>query len=101
MIAFMVFVTGASISLAVFFLGRGLAGFTPEFDRETLDRVGLVGAFALFCGAGPVLLARSIDRGMVDRPVAMLRNTLALTFLFLLWTGALGIVAVESTRALL
>ena len=47
MIAFMVFVTGAAVSLAVFFLGRGFAGFTPEFDRETVDRVGLIGAFAL------------------------------------------------------
>lgn len=101
MIAFMVFVTGAAISLAVFFLGRGLAGFTPEFDRETLDRVGLVGAFALYCGAGPILLARSIDRGMAERPAVMVRNTLLLTFLLLLWTGALGVVAVESTRTLL
>jgi len=101
MIAFMVFVTGAAISLAVFFLGRGLAGFTPDFDRETLDRVGLVGAFALYCGAGPILLARSIDRGMAEGPVVMVRNTVLLTFLFLLWTGALGVAAVESTRTLL
>lgn len=101
MIAFMVFVTGAAISLAVFFLGRGLAGFTPEFDRETLERVGLVGSFALFCGAGPILLARAIDRGLAERPAAMLLNTVLLTFLFLLWTASLGVVAVESTRAFL
>ena len=101
MIAFMVFVTGAAVSLAVFFLGRGLAGFTPEFDRKTLDKVGLVGAFALFCGAGPILVARSIDRGLAERPAAVLLNTVLLTFLFLLWAGALGVVAVESTRTLL
>jgi len=101
MIAFMVFVTGTAVSLAVFFLGRGLAGFTPDFDRQTLERVGLVGGFALFCGAGPILLARTIDRGLAERPSAMLFNTVLLTFLFLLWTGALGVVAVESTRTLL
>ena len=101
MIAFMVFVTGMAVSLAVFFLAQGLAGFTPQFDRETLDRVGLVGAFVLYCGAGPVLLVRSIDRATGERPVVMLRNTALLTFALLLWTGALGVVAVESTRTLL
>ena len=101
MIAFMVFVTGAAISLAVFFLGRGLAGFTPDFDRETLDRVGLLGGFALYCGAGPVLLVRSIDRAMAERPAVILRNAALLTFTLLLWTGALGVVAVESTRTFL
>ncbi|MAZ15469.1 MAG: hypothetical protein CL535_03940 [Ahrensia sp.] len=101
MIAFMVFVTGAAVSLAVFFLGRGFAGFTPEFDRETVDRVGLIGAFALFCGSGPVLLARSIDQGLAERHAAVLFNTVLQTLLLLLWTGVLGIVAVESTRMLL
>lgn len=101
MIAFMVFVTGAAVSLAVFFLGRGFAGFTPDFDRETVDRVGLVGAFTLYCGAGPVLLARSIERGLAERTGAMMFNTVLLTFLLLIWTSALGIVAVESTRTLL
>lgn len=101
MIAFMVFVTGAAVSLAVFFLGRGLAGFTPEFDRETLERVGLLGGIALYCGAGPVLLVRALEQAAAERPSVMLRNTAFLTLLFLLWTGALGVVAVESTRTLL
>ena len=101
MIAFMVFVTDAAVSLAVFFFGRGFAGFTPDFDRKTVDRVGLVGAFTLFCGAGPVLLARSIERGLAERNSAMLFNTVLLTFLLLVWTSALGVVAVESTRTLL
>ena len=66
-----------------------------------MDRVGLIGAFALFCGSGPVLLARSIDQGLAERHAAVLFNTVLQTLLLLLWTGVLGIVAVESTRMLL
>ena len=101
MIAFMVFVTGAAISLAVYYLGLGLTGFMPGFDRQTVERVGLPGAFALYFGAGPVLLFRAMEHAPVDSTATTMRNILALTFLILLWTGALGVVAVESARSLL
>lgn len=101
MIAFMVFVTGAAVSLSVFYLGIGLAGFSPGFDRRTVDRVGWAAAFMFYCGAGPVLLLRALDGAVVESAAASLRNTLALTGLILLWAGALGVVAVESAYALL
>lgn len=101
MIAFMIFVAGAAVSLSVFFLGRGMTGFSPHFDRRTLDRVGIAAAFGIYCGAGPVLLVRALDQVEAENRMTMLRNTLAFTLLILLWTGALGIVAVESARALL
>ena len=101
MIAFMIFVAGAAVSLSVFFLGRGLAGFSPDFNRHTLDRIGLAAGFGIYCGAGPVLLVRALDHADAESSVTKLRNTLVFTLLILLWTGALGIVAVESARALL
>ncbi len=101
MFVLLVFAIGVAVSLAVFFLGRGLAGFTPTFDRQTLNRVGVPGAFALFCGAGPVLLARAIEPASARTPALMLFNTFLATLLIFAWTGAIGIVAVESARLLL
>ncbi|WP_223479288.1 hypothetical protein [Oricola indica] len=101
MVAFMVFVTGAAVSLAFFYLARGFGGFTPGFDRDTLARNGMATSFAVFCGAGPVLLVRAL--GSAERP-STLHTTLNVTFLtclILLWTGALGVVAVESARVFL
>lgn len=101
MIVFMVFVTGAAVSLAIFHLGRGLTGFTPEFDRRTVERIGRGAAFALYCGAGPVLLVRALQDAHAGTTFSKLRNITALTFLISVWTGALGVVAVESMRPLL
>lgn len=101
MIVFMVFATGAAISLSVFYLGLGLAGFAPDFDRRTVDRVGIMAALVLYCGAGPVLLVRALDRAEVGGNLAMIRNVAVLTFLILSWAGALGVVAVESAQLLL
>ena len=101
MVAFMVFATGAAVAMALFHLVRAVIGFTPAFDRETLDEIGMPAAFAVFCGAGPVLLARAFERAEPDSMAQSLRNTLVFTFLIMVWTGALGILAVESARAVL
>ena len=101
MVAFMVFVMGAAVAMAIFHLSRALIGFTPDFDRETLDEIGMAAAFAVYCGAGPVLLVRALGRIEPASMATSLRNTAAFSCLILLWTGSLGVVTVESTRALL
>ena len=101
MVAFMVFVTGAAVSLAFFYLARGFGGFTPEFDRDTLARIGMAASFAVFCGAGPVLLVRALGEAERQSTIQTMLNVTFLTCLILLWTGALGVVAVESARVFL
>lgn len=101
MVAFMVFVTGSALAIALFHLVRGVIGFTPDFDRETLDEIGMLAAFLVFCCTGPVLLVRALDRAKPGSVALSLRNTFAFTFLILVWTGSLGILALESTRGLL
>lgn len=101
MIELMIFATGAAVAMACFHLIRAVTGFTPAFDRETLHEVGILGAFAVYCGAGPVLLVRALDHAEPHTMAAMLRNTLVFTFLILAWTGAIGILALESARAIL
>lgn len=100
MIVFMVLVTGAAVSLAAFNLGRALVGFTPEFDCSTVEKTGLCGAFALYCGAGPVLLLRALEPSAGGTTSIRSRNFF-LSVLMIVWTGALGIVAVESLATLL
>ena len=101
MVAFMVFATGAAVAMALFHLVRAVIGFTPGFNRETLDEIGMAAAFAVFCGAGPVLLVRALETAEPVNVAQSLRNTLVFTFLILVWTGALGVLAVESARAVL
>ena len=97
MTVFLVFVIGVTVSFACFFLIRALTGFTPAFDRRTIEEIGLPGAFLTYCCAGPVLLVAGMEHGAG----VSIRNTLLLTALFLAWTGALGVVSVESARGLL
>lgn len=101
MVAFMIFVTGSAVAMAFFHLVRGMIGFTPDFDRETLDEIGLFAAFLVFCGAGPVLLVRALEKAEPVSVALSLRNTFAFTFLITVWTGSLGVLALESARALL
>jgi hypothetical protein len=101
MVAFMIFVTGAAVAMALFYLIRGLIGFSPDFTRETLDEIGMLAAFVVYCCTGPVLLVRALDKAEPGSIALSLRNTFAFTFLILAWTGSLGILALESARALL
>ena len=54
MVAFMIFITGAAVAMAFFHLVRALIGFTPDFDRETLDEIGHGGGIRrlLLCRPG-------------------------------------------------
>lgn len=101
MVAFMIFVTGFAVAMAFFHLVRAAIGFTPGFDRETLDEIGIPAAFVIFCCAGPVLLVRANDKAEPGNIALSLRNTFAFTFLILAWTASLGVIALESARALL
>lgn len=101
MVTIMIFVTGFAVAMALFYLVRGLTGFTPDFDRETLDEIGLFAAFLVFCGTGPVLLLRALEKAEPGSIALSLRNTCAFTFLITVWTASLGVLALESVRALL
>lgn len=101
MVALMIFVAGSAVAMAFYHLARAVTGITPAFDRETLDEIGLLGAFLVFCSTGPVLLVRALDRTDPTSAALSLRNTAAFTFLILAWTGSLGIVALETAQALL
>ncbi|GAB4357063.1 MAG: hypothetical protein Kow0026_17180 [Oricola sp.] len=101
MVTLAVFVTGSAVALAFFHLVRGVIGFTPDFDRETLDRIGIPAAFLVFCCTGPVLLVRALEKARPGTIALSMRNTFAFTFLLLAWAGSLGIIALESARALL
>lgn len=101
MMALIVLATGVAVSLSFFHLARGLAGFTPAFDRDTLDRIGLFAAFAVYCCAGPALLMRAFEHAGAETAARRAGSAFALTGLIFLWSGALGVVAVESARALL
>ena len=101
MIALMIFATGAAIAMACFHLVRAVTGFTPAFDRATLDEIGFAGAFAVYCGAGPVLLFRALEQTDPRNAVLLLRNAAVFTLLIVAWTGALGVVALESARLVL
>lgn len=98
MIVFALLVTGACCAMAFFFAARGVWGISPGFDRRTIEVIGLAGAFATYSLAGPILLvAACSERAEPMRPASVV----ALMALALIWTGALGIVALESGRALL
>lgn len=101
MIALIIMLTGAAVAMAAFHLARAVTSMTPRFDRETLDEFGLLGAFAVYCGAGPVLLAGALDGCEGGTVGALLRKTLVLTLLIVIWTGALGVLALEGARVLL
>lgn len=102
MVTLFVFVTGFALAMALFHLVRALVGFTPDFSRETLDEIGILGAFFVYCGTGPVLLLMHTRKSPPRGTAALsLGSTLALTCLILVWTGSLGVVALESARALL
>lgn len=101
MAVLMIFVTGFALAMALFHLVRGIIGFVPQFDRETLDRIGIPVAFLVFCGTGPVLLVRVLDQAEPGSKALSLLNSVAFVFLILAWTGSLGILALESARALL
>lgn len=101
MVTFMIFVTGLAMAMAFFHLVRGIVGFAPDFDRETLDEIGLIGSFVVFCCTGPVLLLRTLDKAKPGTIALSLRNTFVFTFLILAWTGSLGVIALESVGMLL
>lgn len=101
MVLLLVFFTGVAVAMAIFHLVRGLVGFTPGFDRKTLDQIGHVNAFLVYCCTGPVLLTRAFDRIVPPNAAVSLRNIVAFMVLLLLWTFSLGVVVVESARALL
>ncbi|QKV18072.1 hypothetical protein [Oricola thermophila] len=97
----LVFFTGVAVAMAMFHLVRAQVGFTPGFDRKTLDEIGPVNAFLVYCCTGPVLLTQAFDRTVPPNAVVSLRNTVVFMLLLLLWTFSLGVVIVESARALL
>jgi hypothetical protein len=101
MVAFMIFVTGLAVAMAFFHLVRAVIGFTPDFNRKTLDEIGIPAAFLIYCCAGPVLLIRANDESEPGNFALSVRSAFAFTILILIWTASLGVIALESARALL
>jgi hypothetical protein len=98
MFVLFVFLTGAAVAFAFYYLVKAVTGEAPGFDRETLDRLGFLGAFAVYCGSGPVLVVREFERRNAEVAAVSLRHTLLVSCLTIFWTVSLGIVAVESIR---
>lgn len=89
------------MAFSAYFLIRAASGEAPAFDRETLDRLGILGAFVVYCCSGPVLVVREFDRLNQRGDTVPLRNTLFAAFLMMAWAGSLGVVTLEMSRLVL
>ncbi|TCD14579.1 hypothetical protein [Oricola cellulosilytica] len=97
----MVILTGAAVALSSWFLASEIAGLALDFDRRTVEALGVTGAFLAYCCAGPVLVVRVFDRAVREKSGIGPAMAAGTAVILSVWTVALGIVAVESGSALL
>lgn len=98
---FVIVLTGAAVALSSYSLVSAVAGMAVDFDRRTVEALGLAGAFFAYGCAGPVLIVRGFDRAGQNNARRGPVLAIAATLILAVWTMALGIVAVESGSALL
>lgn len=97
MSGFMVLVTGAACALCFYHLAVGVFRLAPEFNRGTLEMLGIPSALVVYTLAGPIILVTSWSE-VRERMNGSGRLLLPLA---IVWAASLGIVAVEGGRALL